>query len=99
MTVSVMMHHRVSDYQAWRNAFDSETGFWQKAGEQSCHIFSKLGHTNDVTVLLEWDDIDRAEAFLNADSTREWMRAHHVVGAPDIHYMTEMVRVRRTAAD
>ncbi len=99
MSISVMMHHRVSDYEAWRTAFDTATGAWQQAGECSCHVFSKMGHTNDVTVLLEWNTRERAEQFLNADKTREWMHAHHVVGAPDIHYMTEMVRIRRTAAD
>ena len=52
----------------------------------------------DVTVLLEWETIDRARRFLDHDKSKEFLQ-EGAVGPVQIRYLAEAVSLRRTAAD
>jgi quinol monooxygenase YgiN len=97
--IQVLVHHEVSDYKIWRAVFDASIDFRHDGGERSCRVFRKAGDPNDLTLLFEWEDLARAQSYMNSDELRNKMTQAGVIGAPDIHYLAEMYTIRRSAAD
>ena len=97
--IQVLVHHQIRDYRNWRSVFDAALDFRHDGGECSCRIFRKTGDPNDLTLLFEWDDLDRAKRYMNSEELRTKMQQAGVIGTPDIQYLAEMYTVRRSAAD
>jgi len=97
--IQVLVHHQVEDYNHWRAAFDAALDFRHKGGERSCRVFRKAGNPNDLTLLFEWEDIARAQSYMNSEELRQKMKQAGVIGVPDVQYLSEMYAVRRSAAD
>lgn len=97
--IQVLVHHQVADYNNWRSVFDAALDFRHKGGECSCRIFRKTGNPNDLTLLFEWEDIERAKHYMSSEELRDKMHQAGVVGVPEIQYLAEMYTVRRSAAD
>ncbi len=97
--IQVLVHHKVADYRSWRSVFDAALDFRHNGGECSCRIFRKAGNPNDLTLLFEWEDMDKAKHYMTSDELRMKMQQAGVMGAPEIEYLAEMYTVRRSAAD
>jgi hypothetical protein len=97
--INVLIHHEVADYMAWKAAFDSNLSWRQKQGERSCRVFCSAGQVNDVTLLFEWENLERARAFLASDELKAKMAGAGVKGAPQVDFLTEVHSIRRSAAD
>jgi quinol monooxygenase YgiN len=97
--IQVLVHHQVADYRNWRSVFDAALDFRHEGGECSCRIFRKAGNPNDLTLLFEWEDIERAKRYMTSDDLRKKMQQSGVIGPPEIEYLAEMYTVRRSAAD
>ena len=97
--IQVLVHHRVADYRNWRSVFDGALDFRHDGGECSCRIFRKAGNPNDLTLLFEWDEMEKAQRYMTSDELRKKMQQSGVLGAPEIQYLAEMYTVRRSAAD
>jgi quinol monooxygenase YgiN len=97
--IQVLVHHEVADYNNWRRAFDAALDFRHEGGECSCRIFRKAGNPNDLTLLFEWEDLEKAKRYMSSEELRKKMQQAGVSGAPDIQYLAEMYTVRRSAAD
>jgi quinol monooxygenase YgiN len=97
--IQVLVHHEVNDYRSWRSVFDAAIDFRHLGGEQSCRVFRKSGDPNTLTLLFEWENLERAQRYMNSDELRDKMKQAGVVGTPEIEYLSEMYMVRRSAAD
>ena len=97
--INVLIHHKVADYASWKAVFDAAIDFRQKGGERSCHIFSAVGDANDLTLLFEWESLEKAQQFTTSEELRKRMSQAGVAGRPDIRFLAEMYTVRRSAAD
>lgn len=97
--IQVLVHHEVTDYQNWRAVFDSAIDFRQRGGERACRVFRQAGNPNDLTLLFEWEDLGKAQLYMNSEELRKKMQQAGVVGNPEIHYLAEMYSIHRSAAD
>lgn len=97
--IQVLVHHEVNDYRSWRSVFDAAIDFRQVGGERSCRVFRKTGDPNNLTLLFEWEDLERAQHYMNSEELRDKMKQAGVIGNPEIQYLCEMYTVRRSAAD
>jgi hypothetical protein len=97
--IQVLVHHEVNDYRSWRSVFDAAIDFRPLGGEQSCRVFRKSGDPNNLTLLFEWEDLERAQRYMNSEELRDKMKQAGVMGKPEIEYLAEMYTVRRSAAD
>jgi hypothetical protein len=97
--VQVLVHHQVADYQCWRSVFDASLDFRHDGGECSCRIFRKAGNPNDLTLLFEWENLEKAQRYMTSEELRKKMQQAGVTGVPEIQYLAEMYTVRRSAAD
>jgi len=68
-------------------------------GERACRVFRTAGNPNDLTLLIEWDDLELARGYMNSEELRKRMNQAGVVGVPEIHYLAEMYSIHRSAAD
>ena len=94
----MLLQHEVADYKRWRSVFDRSLDFRHDGGECSCPIFRKAGNPN-LTLLFEWEDMERAQWYMTSDELRKKMQQAGVVGVPEINYLAEVYTVRRSAAD
>jgi len=97
--IQVLMHHEVADYQSWRAVFDSALDFRQRGGERSYRVFRTAGNPNDLTLLFEWEDLGKAQGYMNSEELHNKMTQAGVVGTPEIHYLAEMYSIHPSAAD
>ncbi len=97
--INVIVHHEVNDYPAWKSAFDAALDWRQKNGESSYRIFHAVGNVNDVTLLFEWDTLEKAHQFMGSDELKTRMASAGVKGQPRVEFLTEMYTVRRSSAD
>ena len=97
--INVLVHHEVADYPAWKAKFDSALDFRHQNGERSCRIFHSAGNLNDLTLIFEWENLDKARTFMSSDELKTRMAAAGVKGQPHVEFLTEMQTVRRSAAD
>lgn len=97
--IQVLVHHEVADYTRWRSVFDASLDFRHEGGECSCRIFRKTGNPNDLTLLFEWESLEKAKTYMASEALRQKMQQAGVAGVPEIQYLAEMYTVRRSAAD
>ena len=97
--INVLVQHEVADYPAWKAVFDAALDVRHQHGEYSCRIFHTAGDVNNLTLLFEWDTLDRAREFLTSGEVQARMKAAGVKGQPRIDFLTEMFTIRRSAAD
>jgi hypothetical protein len=97
--INLLIRHEVADFTAWKAAFDSAFDWRRKNGERSCHIFRSAGSVNDLTLLFEWESLDKARAFVASEELKAKMASAGVKGAPHVDFLSEVHTVYRSAAD
>jgi quinol monooxygenase YgiN len=97
--VHVLVRHKVSDYNRWKEAFDSHLNTRKRAGETGFRLFHNEEDPRDITLLLDWETVEEARKFINSEELRDAMAKAGVVGAPEVLYLEDARSVHRTAAD
>ena len=97
--IYLLVHHEVADYSAWKSVFDSSLDWRTRNGERNCRIFRGVQNPNELTLLFEWEDFDKARGFIASDELKNRMAKAGVKGIPRVEYLTEMFSIRRSAAD
>jgi quinol monooxygenase YgiN len=97
--VHVLVRHTIADYKTWRGVFDASLEFRHQGGEQSCRIFRDQEKDGEIVLLFEWESAQRAHVFMGSPELKVKMEAAGVLGPPEIHYLSEMYTIRRSAAD
>lgn len=87
----ILVQHGVEDYEKWKEVFD-EKADRQAAGSRGGQVFRSADDPNEVTVLLEWDDMGNARAFSGSDKLREEMQRAGVSGQPHVYFLDEVDR-------
>ena len=95
----VLVRHKVSDFNRWKDAFDSHLGNRKRAGETGFRLFHSAEDPHEVFLLLDWDGAENARKFMGSDQLRGAMEKAGVVGAPEIHYLEDVRTVHRSSAD
>ena len=97
--IHVLVRHKVSDYNRWKEAFDSHLNTRKRAGETGCRLFHNCDDQRDITLLLDWGTVEEARKFMNSDELRSAMANAGVVGTPEVLYLEDARSVHRTSAD
>jgi len=90
---ALLIRHKVADYAVWKPVFDEQSGTRAANGSLGGRIFISHADPDEVLVLLEWDDLERADLFaLSADLNEAMVRAG-VADRPDIWILQEVDRL------
>lgn len=85
--VHLLVRNSVEDFGKWKTSFDNHSAMRKEAGSTGDRVFHGADDPNDVLVLLEWDDTDRARTFAGSAQLREAMKEGGVVGRPEVHFL------------
>jgi hypothetical protein len=86
---ALLIRQRVSDYPAWRRAFDEQEVVRKANGCRSAHIFRNADDPDETVVLLIWDTLVRARLYAQSDDLRESIDRAGVIDRPDLWLLDE----------
>lgn len=86
---SIIIRHRVADFDVWKAAFDEHGTVRRDYGLVDTGLLRDEDDANMVTILLSTDDTARAREFLASDSLRETMQGAGVESQPDVWVATD----------
>jgi hypothetical protein len=89
MAVRMFVRHRVTDYPAWREAYDAFDAGRSGLGVVDHAAYQAVEDPNDVTVWHDFSTRAAAESFASSPQLREAMQRAGVNGQPDIWLTTE----------
>jgi hypothetical protein len=81
---SIIIRHRVADFDVWKAAFDEHSSVRRDYGLVDTGLLRDEDDANTVTILLSTDDTARAREFFASDSLRETMEGAGVVSQPEV---------------
>lgn len=87
--LSLLIRHHVADYAAWKAAFDEQGDMRRANGAPGGRIYRSADDSNDVVILLEWDDLERTRLFADSDDLREVLEWADVIDRPDIWFLAD----------
>ena len=82
---SMIIHHSVRDYAAWRPGYDAHESSRVAAGITDCRVYRNVEDTNDIVIVANVSDLAKARAWTASDDLKTAMQKAGVLGAPTIH--------------
>lgn len=87
--VHILVHHKVEDYNKWKTAFDDHSTFRSQNGSKGGRVFRSANNSNEVFILLEWDNLENAKKFTQSENLKDVMMNAGVIGMPEISFLEE----------
>ena len=91
----ILVRHKVEDFDTWKPGYEDHGVVRGASGCKGSQIMRNADDPNEVTILLEWDNLDNARKFAQSDDLREAMQRVGVVGQPDVYFLNEAGRTSR----
>jgi heme-degrading monooxygenase HmoA len=83
-----LVRHKVADFSKWKSVYDSHLPARQKAGVSEMHLLRNIDDPNEVIILFELEDLQKAREFSASSDLRERMQEAGVVDKPDIYFLS-----------
>lgn len=88
----MLVRLKVEDYARWKPGFDGHSATRKAHGSKGGHVFRSADDPDEVLILLEWDDLEKARQFAQSDDLRKAMQQSGVSGPPDMYFLDEVDR-------
>ena len=82
----MLVRNKVEDYEKWKQIFDSRTEANRAAGLTLAQFWRDAQDRNTVWFLLEVEDLEKAQAYLNLPESAEIGRAAGVLDG-EFHFI------------
>ncbi len=89
---SVLVRHKVEDYDKWRAVFYQHGSTREASGSQGARILRNAKDPNELVIMLEWDDLERARQFFQSEELRQRMQRAGVIGQPVVEFLEDVER-------
>ena len=87
----LLVRLKIEDYSKWRATFDANDAFRKSSGAVGTpQVFRSGDDPWEVSILMEWDELERARQFTKSDELREAMQQAGVTGPPDIYFLHQV---------
>lgn len=84
--VRLFVRHPVSDFAAWKQAYDRFNDERATMGVVDHEVFQALEDPNDVTIWHDFETLESATRFMESPRVREVMEAAGVAGEPQVWF-------------
>ncbi len=91
----LLVRQKVTDYEQWKLAFDTHGLTRQANGSRGGQLFRNASDPNELVVLLEWHDLEKARQFAQSEELREVMQRAGVVDHPTISFLKDGEQLSR----
>ncbi len=88
----MMVKISVEDFAKWKDSFDRLGSGRINAGSKGGYVFRNIDDQNQVVVILEMEDLDRAREFLGSPQAQQAMQEAGVTGPPELLFLDEVDR-------
>ena len=85
-TENLTIHHKVTDYTAWRKGYDAQEQSRRSAGLTNGRVFRSAEDPNDVVVLQDVTDVAKARSWVGSEDLKAAMQKSGVIGSPTIRF-------------
>jgi heme-degrading monooxygenase HmoA len=89
----LLIRHKVADYPKWKPVFDEHGAARQANGSRGGQLFRNATDPNELFMLLEWDDLEKARQFTQSEDLRQAMQRAGVADQPDIYFLEAVEHV------
>jgi quinol monooxygenase YgiN len=87
---SMLVQHKVKDFAAWKNVYDSVADLRASNGELSDKVYRDASDPNSLTVIFKWDSLANAQKYANSPELKTAMEKAGVEGPPNIFFLNEV---------
>ena len=87
MASYMLIRHKVRDFSAWKRGYDAHLPKRVEAGLTEKYLFRGAHEPNEVILLFEAKDLNRAKTFAESTDLKETMQKVGVVDKPDIYFV------------
>ena len=87
MASYMLIRHKVRDFSEWKRGYDAHLPKRVEAGLTEKYLLRGAHDPNEVILLFETQDLNRAKAFAESADLRETMQKVGVVDRPDIYFL------------
>lgn len=84
---TLLIRFQVNDFETWKREFFDEKETRRANGSQAEFFFRNAANPGDIWILLEWDDLFRAQLFVKSDDLIEAMIRAGVADQPDFWFL------------
>ncbi|MEO6050857.1 MAG: cyclase [Pyrinomonadaceae bacterium] len=85
----VLVRSKVRDFSEWKAEYDNHLPSRDAAQLSEKYLLRSTEDQNEVVILFEAADMDKAKAFTASDDLREAMQKSGVVDKPDIYFLND----------
>ena len=85
--ITLVVHHRVRDYDAWKPVFDEHEGVRASHGEFEHRIYRIRTDMNSVAIHNDFPSVEAARGFMADPSLQEAMERGGVEGEPGTNFL------------
>ena len=88
----ILVRHTVQDYAKWKTVYDEHGATRRANGSRGAQLFRSADNPNEMVILMEWDDLQKARQFAGSADLRQAMESAGVVDRPDVSFLEEIER-------
>jgi hypothetical protein len=92
----LLIRHAVTNFDAWRKVFQEDKVVRRAAGAQNEFVFRSAIDSNEVWLVLQWDDLFRARLFAISDDLVDTLTRAGVMVQPEIWYLDDVDEFPKT---
>lgn len=83
----MLIRHKVKNFTTWKQGYDAHAPRRSEAGLTEAYLLRNTQAPNEVVLMFEAQDLQRAQAFAESADLREAMQRAGVIDRPDIHFL------------
>jgi uncharacterized protein (DUF1330 family) len=83
----ILIRHKVEDYSKWRPVFDEHGAARKAIGSKGGYLLRNTDDPNEVVMLIEVDDLEKARQFVQSEDLRQAMERSGVADQPDVYFL------------
>jgi hypothetical protein len=87
MAAYLLVRHKVREFSEWKRAYDAHLPTRQAAGLTDKHVLRGTQDPNEIILLFEAQDLNRAMAFASSTDLMQTMQKAGVVDKPDVYFL------------
>jgi hypothetical protein len=84
----LLVRSKASDFSKWKPEYDAHLAARQKARLKQEYLLHNLDDPNEIILLFEAEDVQKAREFVNSSDLREAMQKAGVVDKPDFYFLS-----------
>ena len=85
----ILFQQSIEDYDRWKPLFDKDGPIRQAGGSKGGIVLRNADDPHHITVLLEWDSLENARAFVSSPELRERRQRAGAISPPDVYFLDE----------